>query len=120
MADLEKDKRISKESKRIRSIYKDLPKDVLDLYDGLIRRAAYMKVTLEDYEADMIENGSTEYFTQSEKIDPYERERPVSAIYNRMIKNYQVVMKQLKDALPEQSAADAGEEILRFAVGGKK
>jgi hypothetical protein len=119
MAELTKEQRISKEEKRIRALYKDLPKDTLSLYDGLIRRAAYMRVTLEDYEEDIIENGSTEFFTQSVQTAPYERERPVSAIYNRLIKNYQVVMKQLKDALPEQSAADAGEELLRFAVGGK-
>ena len=106
-----------KEDKRLRAIYKDLPADVLSLYDGLIKRAAYMRVTLEDYEADMVENGSTEFFTQSEKTDPYERERPVSAIYNRLIKNYQVVMKQLSERLPAQGGGDPAEELLKFAVG---
>jgi hypothetical protein len=120
MADLEKDKRISKEYKRIRKIYKDLPGSLLTLYDGLIRRAAYMRVTLEDYEVDLDRGGYVEMFTQSEKIDPYERERPVARLYNAMVKNYQVVMKQLADKLPEQSAKDLSEEILRFAVGGKK
>jgi hypothetical protein len=117
---LEKDRRISKEYKRIRKIYKDLPGSLLTLYDGLIRRAAYMRVTLEDYEVDLDRGGYVEMFTQSEKIDPYERERPVARLYNAMVKNYQVVMKQLADKLPEQSAKDLSEEILRFAVGGKK
>ena len=119
MAYLSKEKRILKEDRRLRSLYKDLPKDVLDLYDGLILRAAYMRATLEDYEADLDERGYVESFSQSEKLEPYERERPVARLYNTMNKNYQSIIKQLKDALPEQSAVDAGEELLRFAVGKK-
>jgi hypothetical protein len=116
LADISKEKRILKEDKRIRELFKDLPKDALALYDGLIRRAAYMRATLEDYEADLDERGYVESFSQSEKLDPYERERPVARLYNTMNKNYQSIMKQLKDALPEQSAADAGEELLKFAL----
>jgi hypothetical protein len=120
MADIEKEKRISKEYKRIRKIYKDLPGSLLTLYEGLIKRAAYMRVTLEDYEADLDAGGYVELFTQSEKTDPYERERPVARLYNAMVKNYQTIMKQLADKLPEQTAADVSEEIMRFAMGGKK
>jgi hypothetical protein len=120
MADLGKEKRISKEYKRIRKIYKDLPGHLLTLYEGLIKRAAYMRVTLEDYETDLDGGGYTEMFTQSINTPPYERERPVARLYNAMVKNYQTIMKQLADKLPEQSAADASEEIMRFAVGGKK
>lgn len=119
MKELTKEQRISKEDKRIRQLFKDLPQDTLILYDGLIQRAAYMRVTLEDYERDLDERGYVESFTQSDKLEPYERERPVARLYNTMNKNYQSIMKQLKEALPEQSAADASEELLRFAVGGK-
>lgn len=111
--------RINKEDKRLRKIYKDLPKDQLELYEGLIKRAAFMRITLEDYEQDINENGSIEYFTQSEKTDPYERERPVARLYNTMNKNYQSIMKQLSDKIPE-ATADPAEEILKFAVGGRK
>lgn len=114
------EERILKEDKRLRKIYKDLPKDIMKLYDGLIRRAAFMRITLEDYEYDLNDNGSIETFTQSEKTDPYDRERPVARLYNTMNKNYQSIMKQLADKLPETSAIDPSEEILRFAVGGKK
>lgn len=120
MANSEKEKRISKEYKRIRKIYKDLPGSLLTLYEGLIKRAAYMRVTLEDYESDLDADGYTEMFTQSANTPPYERERPVARLYNSMVKNYQVVMKQLADKLPEQTATDVSEEIMRFAVGGKK
>lgn len=119
MEELSKEKRILNEDKRIRELFNDLPKDTLALYDGLIRRAAYMRATLEDYEADLDVGGYVESFSQSEKLQPYERERPVARLYNTMNKNYQSIIKQLKDALPEQSAVDVGEDLLRFAIGKK-
>lgn len=115
-----KEQRIIIEDKRLRAIYKDLPKDTLALFDGIIKRAAYMRVTLEDYEADLDADGYTEMFTQSANTPPYERERPVARLYNSMNKNYQSIMKQLNDALPEQSVVDPGADILKFISGGKK
>lgn len=120
MQEITKDNRINKEDKRLRALYKDLPKDALALYDGLIRRAAYMRVTLEDYEKDLDEKGYVEQFSQSDKLEPYERERPVARLYNTMNKNYQSIIKQLSDALPDKAAADHAEDILKFAFGGKK
>lgn len=48
--------------------------------DGIIRWAAFMRVTLEDMEKDLDENGFTELFSQSEKLEPYERERPLARL----------------------------------------
>lgn len=108
--DLTKEERINAEEKRLRRIYKDLPKDTRAIIDGLIRRAAYMRITLEDYEKDIDENGYMEMFSQSDKTDPYERERPVARLYNSMTKNYQSAIKQLDDKLPkaEIKAVDDG------------
>lgn len=100
--DLTKDERISKEEKRIRKSYKDIPKKLMTVADGLIRRAAYMRITLEDYENDLDENGYVEMFTQSERTEPYERERPVARLYNTMNKNYQSIIRQLSDLLPKE------------------
>ena len=104
----------------MRGIFTDLPSDVLKLYDGLIMRSAYMRITLEDYEADLDENGYIEKFSQSEKLEPYERERPVARLYNAMNKNYQSIMKQLADKLPPAVSGDVEKEIADFADGGKK
>lgn len=101
--ELTKDERILKEDKRLRKIYKDIDKDKQALIDGLISRAAYMRITLEDYEKDIMQNGYFEMFTQSEKTDPYERERPVARLYNTMNKNYQSIIKQLSDLLPKDT-----------------
>lgn len=115
-----KARRIEEEDLRIREVLRDLTTDLLNLYDGLIRRAAYMRITLEDYESDLDKNGYVEQFTQSEKTDPYERERPVARLYNAMNKNYQSIMKQLSDKLPDPVNESASEELMKFAFGAKK
>jgi hypothetical protein len=117
---LTKEDRINKEYKRLKKIYKDLPQDTLNLYDGLIRRAAFMRIALEDYEEDLNTKGHTEYFTQSEKTEPYERERPVARLYNSMNKNYQTIMKQLADKIPTGTNDNAEGDILKFALGVQK
>lgn len=99
--ELTKDDRIKKEESRLRRIYSKIDKDNKAIIDGLIRRAAYMRITLEDWEIDIDLNGYFEMFTQSEKTDPYERERPVIRLYNTMNKNYQSIIKQLSDLVPK-------------------
>ena len=100
--ELTKDERIKKEERRLKRIYKNIDKDNKAIIEGLIQRAAYMRVTLEDWELDIVENGYYEMFTQSEKTDPYERERPVARLYNTMNKNYQSLIKQLSDLVPKE------------------
>lgn len=103
--ELTKDERITKEEKRLRTIYKNIDRDNKAIIDGLIQRAAYMRVTLEDYEKDLDEGGYTEMFTQSINTPPYERERPVARLYNTMNKNYQSIIKQLGDLVPKEVKA---------------
>lgn len=99
--ELTKDERVSKEERRLRRIYKDIPKDKLATIDGLIPRAAYMRITLEVWEKDLDLNGYVEQFSQSEKTEPYERLRPIAQQYQTMNKNYQAMCKQLYDLLPK-------------------
>jgi hypothetical protein len=108
--DLQKDKRIKKEESRLKRIYKNIAKDKKDIIDGLIYRAAYMRITLEDYEADLDEKGYVEFFTQSEKTEPYERERPVARLYNTMNKNYQSIIRQLTDLIPTDANSGKSQE----------
>lgn len=103
--DLTKVERIKKEERRLRRIYNRIDKDNKAIIDGLIQRAAYMRVTLEDYEEDLDTGGYTEMFTQSINTPPYERERPVARLYNTMNKNYQSIIKQLSDLVPKEVKA---------------
>lgn len=100
-ADKPKETRTNSEKNRLARFYSDIPKDKKGIMEGLIARAAFMRVTLEDMEADLDENGFVELFTQSEKTDPYERERPVARLYNTMNKNYQSIIKQLSELIPK-------------------
>lgn len=118
--DLEKDERIKREEKKLKRLYKNIDKDKKTLIDGLIQRAAYMRITLEDYERDIDQGGYVELFSQSEKTEPYERERPVVRLYNSMNKNYQSIIKQLSDQLPKEVNVTEKDELIEFLAGGKK
>lgn len=110
-----KDERIKKEVRRLKAIYKDLGQKEKKVIEGLIQRAAYMRITLEDYEEDLNENGSVELFSQSEKTEPYERERPVARLYNTLNGNYQKIMKQLSeyvDKTPPKVESDGFNEFV--------
>jgi len=115
--DLTKVERIKKEERRLRRIYKKIDKDNKAIIDGLIQRAAYMRVTLEDYEVDLDEKGYVELFSQSEKTDPYERERPVARLYNTMNKNYQSIIKQLSNLVPKQEVKPKDDGFDDFISG---
>ena len=101
-AEKTKEERIRAEKNRLVRIYKEISKENKSIIDGLINRAAFMRVTLEDMEKDLDDKGFVEEFSQSEKLEPYERERPVARLYNTMNKNYQSIIKQLSDLLPAE------------------
>jgi hypothetical protein len=103
------DERIKKEKNRLVKIYKEVGKDNKAIIDGLIQRAAYMRITLEDWEKDITINGYFEMFTQSDKMVPYERERPVARLYNTMNGNYQKIIKQLSDLVPKEKKVVAND-----------
>lgn len=98
---LVKAERITKEERRLKRNYKDIQKDKSAVVEGLIRRAAFMRATLEDMELDLDERGFVEMFAQGDQ-EPYERERPVARQYQQMNKNYQSIIKQLSDLLPKE------------------
>lgn len=99
--ELVKAERITKEERRLKRNYKDIQKDKSAVVEGLIRRAAFMRATLEDMEIDLDNGGFVEMFAQGDQ-DPYERERPVARQYQQMNKNYQSIIKQLSDLLPKE------------------
>jgi hypothetical protein len=100
MAKKTKESRIKAERKRLVSNYADLPPGRMAIAEGLINRAAFMRVELEDLEADLLEHGWTEPFQQG-KQDPYDRARPQGQTYNAVNGNYQKIIKQLDAMLPK-------------------
>ena len=88
------------EVERLTEIYKGLPPKQFALAQGLIIQAARLRVRLDKLWAELEDKGETEWFTQSDKTDPYERERPASRTFTATDKSYQSIIKQLNDMLP--------------------
>lgn len=114
-----KEDRIKEEESRLRKVYENLDSQKKIVADGIIKRAAYLRVTLEDFEKDLDENGYTEPFRQGNQ-DPYDRKRPVADMYTSMNALYQKATKQLTDLLPKENPdKDASDELMDF-IGGAK
>lgn len=117
---MKNDKKVKEEIDRLNKIYEDIPENKKELIDGLIEQAARLRVSLALLWEDICKNGDVEQFTQSEKTAPYERERPAARLFNARDKNYQSIIKQLNELLPDTQAIDAGEELMNFVFGGNK
>ncbi len=115
---LTRDEQIKKEKLRLNRIYKNIAKENKSIIEGLIQRAAYMRITLEWMELDLDKNGYIEMFSQSEKAEPYERQRPIASLYNTMNKNYQSIIKQLSDLIPKQEAKIKDDGFDSFVNSG--
>lgn len=86
------------------------------LVEGLIQRAAFLRVELEDLEVDLNANGSVEEYQASPNSLPMTRIRAAAQHYDKMVRAYTTVCKQLVELIPVQagqaSAKGALEEIL--------
>ena len=93
------------EIRRLTEIYKGLPPKQFALAQGLIQEAARLRVRCDALWKDIQENGETEMFQQSDKVDPYPKERQESRIYTASNKAYQTIIKQLNDMIPDIAPA---------------
>ena len=98
---LTKEELINAEEKRLSGIYRDIESKQNKIVSGLIQRAAFMRISLNEMEDDINKNGYTESFSQGDQ-EPYQRKRPVCELYNTMNTNYQKIIKQLSDLLPKE------------------
>ena len=118
MAKKTKSARVKAEMKRLGKVYEDLAPAKKVIAQGLIERAAFMRVEMEDLEADLTENGWVEKFCQGNQ-EPYDRARPQGQTYNAVNSNYQKTIKQLDSMLPkeEKKAGDANDGFDDFVNG---
>ena len=106
--------RQKKEQNRIKKIYKNLPKERLEIAKKLIERAAYVLVSLEDMEAKISEDGLV--VTMPQGSYEIERAHPLLQPYNAMVKNYNATIKQLNDIAPNSDTEKAGQALMMFAT----
>lgn len=106
---------IESETRRLGKLFREIPKNQLELVRGLIDQAARLTVMLWELSEDIQENGMTEWFQQSEKSEPYMRKRPAAELFATYDKNFSVVMKQLQELLPPEAEAADDLAIFRSA-----
>jgi len=117
--ELTKDERIKREISRLKRLLKEIPPDRLKAAEGLVKRIAFMQITLEDLEADINEHGTVEAFSQTPGVQ-YDRQRPAAQIYNTTIKNYTTACKQLFDMVPEGKPKTDADELMAFVKGASR
>lgn len=89
------------ETRRLTSIYENLPPKQFALAQGLIAQAARIRVNLNALAADIAENGMTELFQQSDKVQPYMKTRPEADLFIKLDKNYQSIIRQLNEMIQD-------------------
>lgn len=104
--------RVADEKKRFENIFDKIPRDKLNVVEGLITQAARLRILLDDNWKDIIENGEYEKFKQSENQIAYDRKRPIVENYDNRDKTYQSIIKQLTDLLPQNERTDKKSKLL--------
>lgn len=97
---------VGAEESRLRELYRDIPENKKKAVEGLIIQAARLRVLLNEMWEDITNNGDYNLFSQSDKQEPYERERPVAKLYNARNDSYLRIIKQLTDFLPEDKSVE--------------
>lgn len=110
---LEKDKEIKKEINRLKKLYKDIEKDKAKALEGLIKDAAFMKVSLDGFREILTREGITEIFKQGKQELKVERQE--SKLYLPYIQKYTQVMKLLIDVLPPEKQPEETNRLMEFA-----
>ena len=87
---------------------------------GICKMAAFAYIEALGIMADIIENGWVEMFSQSEKTEPYERERPVSGIMLRLFEKYTKCISQLNNMLPSGAAAIKPDNSIMAFIEARK
>lgn len=109
--DNQKEERISKELKRLKAIYKDLPKNKLAIVTSLLENAAFMKITLEDLQKSINESGCIDEYKNGANQYGKKASADLQA-YNSLIKNYNTVSDRLEKLLPAEKKQSRLEALM--------
>ena len=114
--DKTKEELISKELRKLKKIFRFLDKDRRIIAEKLCKKAAFMDVTLDEMQEQITEEG---YVIEGINGNGFKvkMDHPAVKSYNTMIKNYNMVVKQLVELLPED--AEEADELLMHIRGVK-
>ena len=100
-AELTKDQRISQEYARMKELFSAMPENELMFCDPLLQNAAFMKVTLEDLQKAINENGVTDSYQNGANQSGTKASADMQA-YNSLAKVYNALMDKLSAKLPKE------------------
>ena len=101
MGKKKKETRIAEELQRLMDIYKDLPENKLEIVKPLIQNASFMKITLEDLQMSINQNGCSDEYKKGENQYGKKAAADLQA-YNSLIKNYNTISDRLEKILPPE------------------
>jgi len=110
---IEKDKKIKSEIKRLTAILKELDKNTIKGVKSLIENAAFMSVTLTELQDTInLEGPVSEYKNGENQYGT--KKSPEVEIYNTMVKNHMAIMRQLTDLLPKTNGVVEDDGFDKF------
>ncbi|MEE0865520.1 MAG: hypothetical protein U0L98_01785 [Clostridia bacterium] len=110
---IDKNKKIRKETQRLKKLFKELPENKKKMAEKLIENAAFMSITLDELKDDIKLYGVKETYVNGANQYGF-KESIESKTYNTMIKNYMNIIKQLNDMLPEDKKINEDDEFEQF------
>lgn len=119
--ELDRNKRIKKEFQRIIIFFEELDENKKAVINPLVQNAAFMRVTLDDLQKIISEQGPVEHYQNGEHQFGVKQSAALQS-YNALVKNYASVIKTISGFLPlsqrvifssSQPEEKTEEEILR-------
>lgn len=110
---IDKNKKIRKETQKLRKLFKDLTDNKKKMAEKLIENASFMSITLDELKEDIKLYGVKETYVNGKDQFGF-KESIESKTYNTMVKNYMNIVKQLNDMLPEEKKINEDDEFDRF------
>lgn len=110
---IDKNKKIRKETQKLRKLFKDLTDSKKKMAEKLIENASFMSITLDELKEDIKLYGVKETYVNGKYQFGF-KESIESKTYNTMVKNYMNIVKQLNDMLPEEKKINEDDEFERF------
>lgn len=98
---MDKEKLIKKEIAQLNKIFADIPSDQAKMVEGLIQNAAFMRITLEELQREVIENGAVIQCQSGNGFDTI-KDNPAQKAYTTMVARYTQIINQLQTFLPKQ------------------
>lgn len=104
----ERQKRIDKEIKRLKKLYKDIPVSKKEMIKELINKASFLLILSQDIETS-IKNLEDFTITTINATQEFTKPNPLFKEYRDTVKSYQTVIKQLNDLVKNCEHSDKSE-----------